>query len=513
MHFMRLFKFFKVWALTGPLPWISKQRSSVFLTLLLLSLPAQAVTYTFPGFLPLGCVDNGGGSYDCGVLSLAAGDTVTIDAPTPATVTTSGEFGAGAGVFVNAGGNIANLTLVINGAATLGAGSIVNANMKTLGAGAVTVGADSWIGGSVSTETGFVSIEAATIPPPAAPAPQQTGVGGNVSTVTGYVLIGADSVINGSITTQSAGYVVLGANAKVGDSIATLGAGYVTLGADAQVSGSITASGTTGADYVTTGAGAVVGCGISTAGSYIVLGASTQLSGNLSTKIGYITVGATSTVGGQISMNDPTPSYISIGAGSKVYAVCCNGSDASCVSDGSGITPGPLVCVVPSESTGSQCAVPADPPSLVFMKTVSVTSDPVNGTTNPKNIPGAEVLYNLRVTNTGAGSVDNTTIFITDPIPANTDLFVGDLGVVGSGPIVFVQGSPTSNLTYTFTSLASSTDDVEFSNDGGATWTYVPTPPFDPTANRIRLNPKGTMAGASGGLSPFFELRFRARVR
>jgi hypothetical protein len=327
------------------------------LALLLLSLPAQAVTYTFPGSLPAGCVDNGGGSYACGVLSLAAGDTVTIDAPTPATVTTSGAFGTGAGVFVNAGGNTSNLTLVINGAATLGAGSIVNANMETKGAGAVTVGADSWIGGSVSTETGYVSIGAATIPPPAAPAPQQTGVGGNVSTVTGYVSMGADSVINGSITTKSAGYVVLGANAKAGGSISILGAGYATLGETAQVGGSITASGTTGADYVTTGVGAVVGCGISTAGSYIVLGASTQVSGNISTKIGYITVGATSKVGGQISMNDPTPSYIGIGAGSEVYGVCCNGSGNACVTDGSGITPGPLVCVVPAASTGSQCPV------------------------------------------------------------------------------------------------------------------------------------------------------------
>jgi hypothetical protein len=327
------------------------------LALLLLSLPAQAVTYTFPGSLPAGCVDNGGGSYACGVLSLAAGDTVTIDAPTPATVTTSGAFGTGAGVFVNAGGNTSNLTLVINGAATLGAGSIVNANMETKGAGAVTVGADSWIGGSVSTETGYVSIGAATIPPPAAPAPQQTGVGGNVSTVTGYVSMGADSVINGSITTKSAGYVVLGANAKAGGSISILGAGYATLGKTAQVGGSITASGTKVADYVTTGVGAVVGCGISTAGSYIVLGASTQVSGNISTKIGYITVGATSKVSGQISMNDPTPSYIDIGAGSEVYGVCCNGSGNACVTDGSGITPGPLVCVVPAASTGSQCPV------------------------------------------------------------------------------------------------------------------------------------------------------------
>lgn len=77
-------------------------------------------------------------------------------------------------------------------------------------------------------------------------------------------------------------------------------------------------------------------------------------------------------------------------------------------------------------------------PSLVNIKTVSVTSDPFNGSTNPKNIPGAEALYNLRVTNTGVGVVDNNTLVIVDPLPTNTELFVGDLGAVGSGPVIFV---------------------------------------------------------------------------
>ena len=153
------------------------------------------------------------------------------------------------------------------------------------------------------------------------------------------------------------------------------------------------------------------------------------------------------------------------------------------------------------------------PPSLVFMKTVSVTSDPTNGVTNPKNIPGAEVLYSLRITNTGAGTVDSGTTFISDPIPVNTELFVGDLGAVGSGPVLFVQGAPSSNLSWTYTALGSVTDDLGFSSDGGVTWTYVPTPPYDPVVNRIRLNPKGVLAGASGGANPYFELRFRVRIK
>ena len=174
---------------------------------------------------------------------------------------------------------------------------------------------------------------------------------------------------------------------------------------------------------------------------------------------------------------------------------------------------GPVTTTNAGSGTAATATLTVNPPSLVFMKTVSVTSDPVNLAINPKNIPGAEVLYNLRVTNTGAGTVDSNTTLITDPIPVNTELFVGDLGGAGSGPIVLVQGSPTSTLTWTYTALNNLTDDVDFSNDNGTTWTYVPTPPYDPAVNRIRLNPKGTMAGASGGLNPFFELRFRVRLK
>ena len=156
--------------------------------------------------------------------------------------------------------------------------------------------------------------------------------------------------------------------------------------------------------------------------------------------------------------------------------------------------------------------VTAAVPSLVFMKTVMVTSDPVNGGSNPKNIPGAEVLYTLRVTNTGLGTVDNNTVVIVDPVPANTDLFVGDLGAVNSGPIAFVQGVPTSGLTYTFTALNNGADDVEFFSDVGCVTSMLPTAPYDPAVRCIRLNPKGTMAGSGGG-NPYFDLSFRVRVR
>jgi len=154
-------------------------------------------------------------------------------------------------------------------------------------------------------------------------------------------------------------------------------------------------------------------------------------------------------------------------------------------------------------------------PALVVAKAVSSYSDPVNATTNPKSIPGGVKLYTLTVTNQGAGPVDNNSVAIADPIPANTCMYVNDINGAGSGPVQFVNGTPSSALTWTFSALNSTTDDLEFSNDNGATWTYVPTAGAngcDVAVTDVRMRPKGTMP-ASGGGSPNFQLRFRVVVK
>jgi parallel beta-helix repeat protein len=154
-------------------------------------------------------------------------------------------------------------------------------------------------------------------------------------------------------------------------------------------------------------------------------------------------------------------------------------------------------------------------PTLTHLKSVAVLSDPLNNTSNPKSIPGALEVYTLRITNQGAGSVDSNTVAIVDAVPANTALFVQDLAGAGSGPIAFTNGTPTSALTYTFSGLGNAADDVEFSNNGGTTWTYTPVANAsgcDPAVTHIRVRPKGTMAAASGAGNPYFEVRFRVRL-
>ncbi|MCS6947349.1 MAG: right-handed parallel beta-helix repeat-containing protein [Steroidobacteraceae bacterium] len=154
-------------------------------------------------------------------------------------------------------------------------------------------------------------------------------------------------------------------------------------------------------------------------------------------------------------------------------------------------------------------------PSLVHRKLVTVTADPLNGASNPKSIPGAEQLYTIRITNTASGTVDGDSIAIVDPIPANTRLFVGDLGGPASGPVLFSDGTPGSGLSFSFLGLGSAADSVDFSDDNGASWTYTPTPDaagYDARVTHLRVRPGGTMSGASGTGNPFFELRFRVRV-
>src|SRR6185503_5505660 len=136
---------------------------------------------------------------------------------------------------------------------------------------------------------------------------------------------------------------------------------------------------------------------------------------------------------------------------------------------------------------------------LTIVKSSVAYSDPLNNLTNPKEIPGGFVTYSLVIANPATIAVDSNSIIIVDATPANLQFFVGNVSG-SSGPVLFTDGSPASGLTYTFTSLSSTTDDVEFSNNGGTGWTYVPTANangVDTAITHIRIKPKGAMAAGS----------------
>ena len=117
-------------------------------------------------------------------------------------------------------------------------------------------------------------------------------------------------------------------------------------------------------------------------------------------------------------------------------------------------------------------------------------------------------LLALRVAAPAGTQPSAGSVIVTDAIPSGLALFVGTYAP-GPGPVAF--GTGTSGLTYNFAGLASSSDDIAFSNNGGASWTYVPTPDangVDAAVTHVRINPKGSMAPGSS-----FTINLRAQVK
>lgn len=169
--------------------------------------------------------------------------------------------------------------------------------------------------------------------------------------------------------------------------------------------------------------------------------------------------------------------------------LCTNAATSSTVlptAAGGGVTPqmGDVVsCII----TNTKRAANA---TLGMAKTSVLVSDPVNGTTNPKAIPGAIVRYSFQVQNSGPAAVDNNTLLIVDTLPLQI--------IVGSAAApVFTQGSPTSGLTF------NSATDVRYSNSATKPATfaacgYTPVAAYDPAVKFICLRPQGAMAGSTG---------------
>jgi uncharacterized repeat protein (TIGR01451 family) len=153
--------------------------------------------------------------------------------------------------------------------------------------------------------------------------------------------------------------------------------------------------------------------------------------------------------------------------------------------------------------------VPPLLPALRVTKAVDVLSDPIHGAINPFQIPGSLQRYRVTVTNTGVGSVDASTLVISDLVPANAELFVAS---GGGDPVQFVDGATPSGLTFDYAAH------VTYSNQpGGAPpYSYVPTANgngVDPDVTALRIAPSGAMPGAAGANEPSFSVEFRVRVR
>jgi|GEM_PF-1025632 len=282
---------------------------SIFIAISARSNAADYILSDTSTTLPPGVTVVSPGVYSGGVLTLGAGDTISIEGTKPATLTFTGAFTTGVGNSINASGLTSDLNLVTIGALTVGADSIVKANATSIAA--VNIGIGSTLSGNLTTASSTATPNVTGVVTLAA----NSSVGGYILTDAGAVTVGIAGSVGGAITTQ-AGVVTLGANVTTGGGIST-GAGAVTVGDGSQtVGGGIT----TGAGVVTLGAnvkidgdittiagGITIGEGSATCGSVITTGAgvvalttNVKIGGSISTVAGAITVGAGSKVGGDI---------------------------------------------------------------------------------------------------------------------------------------------------------------------------------------------------------------------
>jgi uncharacterized repeat protein (TIGR01451 family) len=160
------------------------------------------------------------------------------------------------------------------------------------------------------------------------------------------------------------------------------------------------------------------------------------------TRTGGIPAGGT----GSLTIN-VTPQAASAGvAGINRASVQPNGGVASVAgSTAPPAPPTPSTCTATGTPLGCAVAASITPTAalLNFAKATTVVCDPVNGTSNPRTIPGAVVRYTITVTNAGTTSVSLTTI--SDFLNANTTFDVNLItGAGGAAGCVSATGTPES---------------------------------------------------------------------
>ena len=139
-----------------------------------------------------------------------------------------------------------------------------------------------------------------------------------------------------------------------------------------------------------------------------------------------------------------------------------------------------------NDNAPATASVVRTPPNVTLVKSVTPSG------TAP---PGEDLAYTIQFNNTGGAPASS--FVVTDPIPANTDFKVGSPA----------QSLGTTGLTAT----------VSYSNDGGATWTYVPAggaggapAGYDRTVTHVRWSFGGSVPVAPDDAG---SVSFAVRIR
>ncbi|MEM1131994.1 MAG: H-type lectin domain-containing protein [Pseudomonadota bacterium] len=130
------------------------------------------------------------------------------------------------------------------------------------------------------------------------------------------------------------------------------------------------------------------------------------------------------------------------------------------------------------------------------------------------SIPGATREYLITIQNSGNAPPNPDSLIITDALDPNTSMLVGDLGPAGIGPVIVTPGNGATGLTYSYSGLASTSDDLQFSDDGSS-FAYIPTPGGDDEDSAVqafRVTPSGILEGDRGSGPGELTLRYRVLV-
>jgi large repetitive protein len=160
-------------------------------------------------------------------------------------------------------------------------------------------------------------------------------------------------------------------------------------------------------------------------------------------------------------------------------------------------------------SSNNSATITPSTVNLTIVKSSQLISDPINGTTNPKVIPGAIIDYTLTISNSGTAPIDANTIVIEDNLPPETMPYVS---TATGPPIIFANGTTASGLNYSYGA------NTNWSNQsgGGPPYTYPPSPDtsgYDAAATAFRISPTGTMVAGTASTPSSFTLTYRVKVR
>lgn len=109
--------------------------------------------------------------------------------------------------------------------------------------------------------------------------------------------------------------------------------------------------------------------------------------------------------------------------------------------------------------------------NVSVVKSSRIISDPVNGTTNPKAIPGAVIEYCIAVSN-ATGAATATSVSVDDDLPADVTFTQNDYGIfVDANATVADQGTATTSDDVATCDITTGTDGegttATFTADGG----------------------------------------------